>query len=119
MTGKKLHRGDIILIPFPFTDQTAKKVRPAAIISQDPQRNDIIIAFISSVTRKEKPDKSDFILMSNDPAFSSTGLRRSSVFRMSKLLTIDRSLVLRRLGIISPDLQTRLDECLKNAPGLS
>jgi mRNA interferase MazF len=119
MPGKILRRGDIVLVPFPFTDQTAKKVRPATIVSSDPQGGDIIIAFISSVVSKEKPDKRDFILMPDDTAFPSTGLRRASVFRMSKLLTIERSLIVRRLGKVSPDLQARLDECLKHALGLS
>ena len=47
-----LSRGDIVLVPFPFTDLSEKKVRPAIIIST---KNDIdvSVAFISSVIPEE------------------------------------------------------------------
>jgi hypothetical protein len=57
--------------------------------------------------------------MMDDPAFAETGLRRNSVFKMSKLITIERSLIMRRLGRVPSDLQAKLDECLKRALGLS
>ena len=46
--------GDIILVPFPFTDQSAVKKRPAAIVSSDPynrSRPDIVIMAITSQSR--------------------------------------------------------------------
>ncbi len=49
MPVARLRRGDIVLVPFPFTDLTAEKLRPAIIVSPDPQGVDIVIAFISSV----------------------------------------------------------------------
>jgi len=43
-----LKRGDVVLVPFPFTSLKDLKVRPGVIISPDPQQIDILIAFISS-----------------------------------------------------------------------
>jgi mRNA interferase MazF len=43
--------GDIILVPFPFTDQTYSKKRPAIIISSNTynqQKPDLIIMAITS-----------------------------------------------------------------------
>ena len=41
--------GKIVLIPFPFTDLTSSKVRPALIISEQNNRSeDVIVAFITS-----------------------------------------------------------------------
>lgn len=43
--------GDVILVPFPFTDQTAVKKRPAVVISSDTynhNRDDCIIMAVTS-----------------------------------------------------------------------
>ena len=49
-------KGKIVLIPFPFTDLSASKVRPAVIVSNFSQGEDIIVAFISSLKhRTQKP----------------------------------------------------------------
>jgi mRNA interferase MazF len=43
--------GDIVLIPFPFTDQTASKKRPAVVVSADAyhqQRPDVILMAVTS-----------------------------------------------------------------------
>ena len=113
-----LKRGDIVLVSFPFTDLTSSKVRPAVIISADPQGDDIVIAFISSVTSKPLA-KTEFSLTSKNSGFSSTGLKKDSVFKMGKLLTVSSVLVLRRLGRITPAIHKELDNLLKKALGLA
>ena len=43
--------GDIVLVPFPFTDQTASKTRPAVVVSADAyhqQRPDVILIAVPS-----------------------------------------------------------------------
>lgn len=119
MERKSLRRGDIVLVPFPFTDFSAVKVRPAITVSPEPIGQDTIIAFITSVIPEGKGEKTEFILTLDDPELFSTGLRKVSRFRMSKLVTIDRSLIKRRLGKVGPQTQEKLDKCLKIAPGIS
>jgi len=89
-----LVRGDIVLVPFPFTDLTSSKVRPAVIVSADPQTVDVTIAFISSVL-PGIPAKTEF------------------------LLAISSSLIVRRLGRANASLQKELDVCLAKAVGLA
>ena len=46
--------GDVLLVPFPFTDQSATKKRPAVVISSEPyntERPDLIIMAITSQLR--------------------------------------------------------------------
>ena len=53
MTAYK--RGDVVLVPFPFSDQTTTKKRPAVVISSDAYNNissDIVIMAITSQTEK-------------------------------------------------------------------
>ena len=109
-----VRRGDIVLIPFPFTDLTSSKIRPAVVISAEPQGNDIIIAFISSVV-PESIGKTEYLLTSKSPDFTLTGLKKNSVFKMNKLLTISSALILRRLGRIGSATQKELNNCLKKA----
>ena len=113
-----LRRGDIVLVPFPFTDLTAEKLRPAVIVSVDPQKVDVIIAFISSALSPAEVSQTDYLLSQDNPDFVPTGLKKDSTFRMRKLLTIERGKIIRRLGRVSPTIQKELDTRLKRAVGL-
>jgi len=113
-----LNRGDIVLVPFPFTDLSFSKVRPAVIISPDPQTEDMLLAFISS-SPLDKLAPTDFLLKSSHPDFSKTGLKKTSLFKLQKLLTLHRSVILRRLGSTSGNLQNELDKRLIIATGLA
>jgi mRNA-degrading endonuclease toxin of MazEF toxin-antitoxin module len=87
-------------------------------MSVDPQETDVIIAFISSVVLPKELDKTDYLLLLNDPDFAKTGLKKASVFKMRKLLTIERGKIVRRLGRVSPAIQKELDMRLRDAFGL-
>lgn len=39
--------GKIVLVEFPFTDWSYKKLRPALIISKKPMGRDVMVAFIT------------------------------------------------------------------------
>ena len=117
MTSPVLHRGDVVLVPFPFTDVSGQKVRPALVISPDPGDRDILVAFISSVV-PPVPEPTEHVLNVTHPAFAQTGLKHMSVFKMGKLATLHRALILRRVGRITPELQKILDVALKQAVGL-
>ncbi|KJU83678.1 PemK-like protein [Candidatus Magnetobacterium bavaricum] len=103
-----LKRGDIVLVPFPFTDLSCQKVRPALVLTPDLKSTDVVIAFISSCTQ-QKVLSTDYILDLRHTDFPATGLKKTSVFRMNKLLTVQRSLITRRLGKVSPAIQDELD----------
>ena len=111
-----LKRGDIVLVPFPFTDLSKEKVRPAVVISAE-NDIDVSVAFISSII-PEEPATVDFVLLESHPDFSVTGLKRASVFKMNKVLTLERSKILRRLGGVSPSIQKELDIRFKLAFGI-
>ena len=118
LSGTRLKRGDIVLVPFPFTNLTTEKLRPAVIVSAEPRESDIVIAFISSVVLSGELPVADFLLGSNHPDFPQTGLKKASVFKMKKLLTIERTKIVRRLGKVSPGIQKELDRRLREALSL-
>ena len=113
-------RGKVILTPFPFTDLSGNKVRPAVIVSTDTRRGaDVIVAFIATAFNPFTLQPTDVLLRRSDPDFAATGLKRSSVFKMDKVATISRSIILGELGDISPRLQAKLDAKLKLALDLT
>ena len=46
------NKGDIVLVPFPFSDQTATKKRPAVIISSDRYNNTSLILLLWQLPAK-------------------------------------------------------------------
>ena len=113
----ELTRGDIVLVPFPFTDLSSGKVRPALVINAFGE--DILVAFISSVISPASPGSTDFVLASSHPEFPKTGLKFGSTFKLAKLLCLHRSRILRRLGKVGPALQPEIDLRLSRAVGLT
>jgi mRNA interferase MazF len=96
--------GTIVLVPFPFTDLTAQKVRPALIISSNTNNKnsrDLILAFISS---QNKQFGNAFPIKSTHTDFHLSGLKVDSSVRLNKLATLDKKLLLGELGKLSPKM---------------
>lgn len=111
-----MKRGTIILTPFPFTDLQGNKVRPSIIVSSDKRKgDDVIVAFISSVFDPSNLQDTDFVIKNGDIGFIETGLKVTSVFKMDKLATIHKRIILGELGTVSKSIMQRLDEKLKFA----
>lgn len=113
-----LRRGDVVLVPFPFADLTGSKVRPAVIVSADPQGPELIIAFITSVLSNRSLRGAEVELSRSDPEFLATGLKSDSLIRTDKLVTLLRTMVSRRLGVIGPATHVKLAATLRAAFGL-
>ena len=80
-------QGDVILIPFPFTDFSTLKQRPAVILSGDKfnqTHQDVIVAAISS-TIPAQLEESDYFITPND--LKSSDNLRSKNFALSKVFT--------------------------------
>ena len=103
----------IVLVPFPFDDLKAEKVRPAVCLT-DPigQHRHVILAFITSNTNQEFLE-TDVMLDSNDKNFNVTGLRVSSAIRLHRLMTVTTSLISRELGELSPEVKKQVVDKLR------
>ena len=110
MTSKILKRGSVVLVPFPFTDLTAIKLRPVLVIYC--YRQDMIVIAISSVV-VNYDKKTDIIIQSGNAGFSRTGLKQSSVIKCAKIATLDKAIVIGVLGIAPSDLQRQVDQKLR------
>jgi len=75
-------KGKIVLIPFPFTNLTAAKLRPALVLFEG--ERDIVVAFISSKV-PDKPALTNVVVDESHPEFVLTGLKMSAVVNYPQL----------------------------------
>jgi mRNA interferase MazF len=105
-----MKKGDIVLIPFPFTNLVGFKKRPAVIIYND--GIDIIVVFIT--TKLKWSEKTDVLL---EPG-NENRLKKTSLIRTNKLATLDIELVIGKLGELSSSSLDELNIKLKKVLGL-
>lgn len=101
--------GDVILVDFPFTAGPQRKRRPALVLF-DCGDMDCSVARITT-----RPPRSTFDLMVADAR--SAGLAPGSVVRLHKLATLEKDLIVRKLGSLGAadltEVKTRLRDLLK------
>lgn len=90
--------GEVVLVPFPFTDQTGAKKRPAVVVSSsgyNANRRDLVIMAITSQVRTPLGFGEAMV---ND--WQAAGLLKPSVVK-PVFTTIEQGLVLRSMGTLS------------------
>lgn len=103
------NRWDIVLVPFPFTNLLSSKKRPALIVSPDEHNGgpDIVMAFMTS-QMQSAPRPGDCHMR----MWRESGLPKPSMVRM-KLATIQRSIVIRKLGSLAEQDRERVRSVMR------
>ena len=90
----RYERRDIVLVPFPFTDLSSSKRRPALVVSPDSfndQMQDLVLAAITSQFSEDSA-----LTIDQDDCVDGT-LPKRSVVKPAKLFTIHSTLVLKKI----------------------
>jgi len=104
--------GQVVLFRFPQTDQQAGKLRPALIVRQLPgQYEDWLICMISSRLGQEISGFYE-IITSDDSDFRDSGLKLSSLIRISRLAVVNGDILLGRIGQIDSRRLSRIKQKL-------
>ena len=91
-------RFSIVLIPFPFDDFQFIKVRPALILTNPISiYRHITLAAITS-NMQNATEESDFVIMENMLGFHSTGLKKNSIIKLHRLITVQQIHIKKTLG---------------------
>lgn len=104
-------RGDIVLVPFPFSDQTAIKKRPAVIVSSNVYNRisaDLVIMAITS-----KVEKALHIGEYKIKKWKEAGLLKVSQVKPA-ISTIEQNLVIKKLGKLTTGDLRSLNKSLKS-----
>ncbi len=100
--------GDVVLIPFPFTDQTTSKKRPAVVVSSRAYnlvRPDLVVM---AVTSQLRPSAIGEVFVEG---WQAAGLLKPSVIK-PVFATVEHRLVLRRLGSLNVGTRAALKQAI-------
>jgi len=98
----KFVKGEVVVVPFPFSDLSQTKRRPALIIAEL-EGDDLILCQITSQAFQDK-----YAIAINDNDFRSGGLKQKSSIRPNRIFTADNHIVLYRAGILKESVLGRV-----------
>ena len=97
-------KGDVVVIPFPFSDLSASKRRPALVLVDLPG-DDVILCQITS-----QAIRNPFAIPITSSDFATGTLNRDSNVRPDRLFTADSHLIAYRAGGLTP---AKIDEIVR------
>ena len=101
-------QGDMLLVPFPFSDQSGRKVRPVIVLSNDEfneHSQDIIAIGITSNISKDK-----YTLDLDNKDLKEGKLMTKCVIKVENILRLDKNLIIKKIGKIKEE---KLDKVIK------
>lgn len=115
-----VHRGDVVLIQFPFASGAAAKLRPALVVQGDRNNarltNTLVAAITTTTHRSGEPTQ--FLIELATPVGKQSGLLKDSVVSCENLATIEQTRVARVIGSLPADAMLTINACLKAALGM-
>ena len=83
---------DVVVVPFPFSDLTQSKRRPALVIAHL-EGDDLILCQITSQSIRDR-----YAVPIDESDFKTGTLRQKSNVRPNRIFTADRHIILYRVG---------------------
>ncbi len=110
MSKRNYKQGDILLVPYPYTDLTGFKKRPVIIVSNNEYKgSNYIVAKITSVIKR---DAYSFSLLEED---INGKLAIESEVRTDELFTLHESIILRKICSLKKEpLEAMIQSVIKH-----
>ncbi|APM41121.1 type II toxin-antitoxin system PemK/MazF family toxin [Clostridium kluyveri] len=97
-------KGDVVVVPFPFSDLSNSKRRPALVLA-DPEGHDLIL---SQITSQNICDIYSIKLRNDD--FTKEALMKDSNIRPNKIFTADENIIIYRIGHLANEKMKKVTE---------
>lgn len=104
-----MNTGDIVIILFPFNDLTSSKIRPAVIIAETPDYDNIIVCLITS-TIPFKLNASEIVLRPD----KINNLKTTSLIKAYRIATFKSDKVLSTIGKLTTLQETEFGQKFKS-----
>ena len=115
-----MNRGEVYLALAPTFDGSTPKARPFLVVQADyyNQRiNKVLLAPITSNLSRQN-DAAHLLIDVTTAEGKASGLRKDSLVSCLNLVVLLQSDVQKKVGELSDDLMSKIDECLKSALGI-
>jgi len=96
-----IEQRDILLVPFPFSNQNGNKVRPVLVLSKNEfnrKSEDIIVSGITSNLTKDTHS-----VKIEDKDLEEGHLFEASIIKVENILRIEKSLIVKKIGKIKEE----------------
>jgi mRNA interferase MazF len=97
-------QGDVLRVPFPYTDRSTRQFRPALVVSDGPIGENGALVWVMMITSAENRPWADDITFGE--AFADAGLPAPSVIRPVKIATIEARHA-ERIGAAPPEITAK------------
>jgi mRNA interferase MazF len=101
---EKIMKGDIVVLPFPFTDLSTSKKRPALVIA-DLVGDDLLVCQITGQIIKDP-----YVVELSDRDIVGGKLKGESYIRTNKIFTADESIIYYKIGKINAKKMEKTEE---------
>lgn len=101
---------EVVVVPFPFTDRSTSKRRPAVVLSDEATFNARVGACVLAMITSQQ--NAPWPLDTAIEDLGAAGLASASVVRM-KLFTLDQELILRKAGRLGVGDERRVRAALR------
>lgn len=94
-----INQKDLLLVPFPFSDQSGRKVRPVTVISNDyfnEHSQDLVVVGVTSNIIKDK-----FTINLTNKSLEEGKLLTDCCIKVENILKIDKKLIVKKIGRIN------------------
>ncbi len=103
---EELVKGDVVVLPFPFSDLSGSKKRPA-YVAATLEGEDVILCQITSVARSDS-----YAVSISNKDFISGKLPVLSVARLNRLFSAEKSIIVRKVGNLNRSKIQEIEDVL-------
>ena len=111
ISGIQYEQGEIIIVPFPFTDLSTIKQRPVLILSNNYYNNSTQDLITCGITLNIQENNT---LLINNEDLANGEIPLTSRIKVDKLFTLHKSIVKKKLGKINVETFAKVKEELFN-----
>lgn len=103
-------QGDIVLVPFPFSNLSSTKIRPVLIISNYSYNRNSADLIVCGITSNIKPSRFSIIIDQHNLRTGS--LKTKSKIKVDAITALEKSIILKSIGTVKQNVIKKVKDIL-------